>query len=202
MSVEKEKIFLKGSNFHGCFDFLTHEGEIWQPPNILLTESFLRAVYSHLLIANHGFMLHAAGIVQKNNGYVFFGPSGAGKSTVTNLSTGTILADEAIAVRKVNGCYYLFGAPFWKGKNIRLPLKRVKGLFALKKNSSNHTTRLTPSEGTRRLLSSLEFGIESPKLTKQLFATALEVLSFVPCYDLYFTKGNSFWDAIYEATDE
>lgn len=201
LSLKQDKIFLKGNEFHGYFNLNTREGEVQQPANVQLTEAFLRALYSHLLIVNQGFMLHASGIVRDNKGYVFFGPSGAGKSTVASLSTNTLLADETIAVRKVNGSYFLFGTPFWQGNNIALSSRKIRGLFALCKDSLNSISRLSPSKGLQRILSSLEFGVKSPDLTKQLFATITEVLNIVPCYEMRFRKDASFWQAIDEATN-
>lgn len=76
-----------------------------------------------------GLLLHAAGVVTNRGGWVFTGPSGAGKSTMSDIFAArgaSVLSDERVIIRQMNGAFSLFGTP-WPGagrlaKNDRAPL--------------------------------------------------------------------------------
>lgn len=76
-----------------------------------------------------GLLLHAAGVMTKQGGWVFTGPSGAGKSTMSDFFAArgaAVLSDERVIIRKMNDQFALFGTP-WPGagrlaKNDQAPL--------------------------------------------------------------------------------
>lgn len=76
--------------------------------------NYLRKLYSGLLPARKGFLLHASGVISRGKGYIFTGVSGAGKTTVAEASKryGKVLSDEIVAVRKTGKKWKLYGTPF------------------------------------------------------------------------------------------
>ncbi len=77
-----------------------------------------------LLVVNRlgqglGCELHACGIVDEDGrGWIFCGHSGAGKSTLAHLWAGrnvTVLSDDRIILREMNGSVRMFGTP-WHGE--------------------------------------------------------------------------------------
>lgn len=76
-------------------------------------------VMMHRLSLGEGVEVHALGLAdQDGSGYLFLGHSGAGKSTTARLwreKPGvTMLSDDRIIIRKVNGRYVMYGTP-WHG---------------------------------------------------------------------------------------
>ena len=69
-----------------------------------------------LLAQGYGIMLHAAGVIEFGESIVFSGPSGAGKSTIARLYSReqgtTVLNDDTIIVRKIEGRLWAFGTPW------------------------------------------------------------------------------------------
>ena len=187
---------MEGSDFKGVFDSKARRGRIYLPPLIHPFDWFLRLIYSQYLVKQGGFFLHAAAISKEDKGYVFFGPSGSGKSTVASLSPESCLSDELVIIKPVEGCYQVFGTPFWAGENAGVP---VQGLFALRKSRQVSLTPLLSSRAVAELLSNIEFGLHTPKLTEELFLATGDVVEAVSCYAMHFLPDNSFWSNIEEA---
>lgn len=82
-----------------------------------------------------GLLLHAAGLVFKNQGLVFTGPSGTGKSTIAELFANrgaAVLSDERVIVRRHGQTFALYGTP-WVGsghyaENASTPLTSLYGI--------------------------------------------------------------------------
>lgn len=73
-----------------------------------------------ILGAGRGVEFHGVGIVSGGRGYLFVGQSGAGKTTTARLWLAekpdvTILSDDRIIVRKVDGALRMYGTP-WHGE--------------------------------------------------------------------------------------
>jgi hypothetical protein len=67
-----------------------------------------------LLSRCKGVMLHACGIDDSGYGYLFLGNSGHGKSTIARLwseNKATVLNDDRIIVREINGELLMYGTP-------------------------------------------------------------------------------------------
>lgn len=65
-----------------------------------------------------GLMCHALGVIDQGRGLLFVGPSGSGKSTLARFwseAGATVLGDERIIIRNVQGQYRIYGTP-WPGE--------------------------------------------------------------------------------------
>src|SRR5262245_4146950 len=169
----------------------------WNPLHILnpLVEMCLLT----MLAREGGLLLHAAGVVTGQDGWVFTGDSGTGKSTLARWFTArgaTVLNDERIILRKVEGQFRVWGTP-WVGTD------------GVGRNQSGQLTRLHCirhgiDRHRMRPLSSLEI---SQRVLRQSFlphwdriaiAGALAFLSdlinHVECVDLEVVKNSDIID--------
>jgi len=100
-------------------------------------------LFVHFLSIGRGAEVHACGISDsQGKGYLFIGQSGAGKSTMAGLWKDqpgvTILSDDRIVLRKMNGGFWMYGTP-WHGEGrffspSRAQLRRIYFLGKGKKN--------------------------------------------------------------------
>jgi len=143
----------------------------------------------HILSRGKGAEVHACGLVEAGNGYLFAGHSGAGKTTMARLWERhpgvTVLSDDRIVLRQIDGRFWMYGTP-WHGEAglaqpIRAPLKQV---FLLRHAAENAVAPVAGAEATARLFSctfptfhdrgGLAFTVE--------FCD--ELLKTIPCADL------------------
>jgi len=104
-----------------------------------------------------GCELHACGVVgEDGRGWIFCGHSGAGKSTLARLLSGqnvTVLSDDRIIVRKVEGRVLLYGTP-WHGEAgfavaTHAPLA---GMLVLRHGTANRIEPMTRVEALSELM--------------------------------------------------
>ena len=85
--------------------------------SIIETTPFLMCFMS-ILLHNDGIILHSAGALNGNRGYIFCGKSGSGKTTLSNLLKRSgkyiLITDESVIVRKQGNGFIIYGSP-WKG---------------------------------------------------------------------------------------
>ena len=113
----------------------------------------------HLLSRGRGIEVHACGVMYgSGDGLLFPGHSGAGKTTMARLweKTGeiTILSDDRIIVRRVDGEYWMYGTP-WHGEDrFAQPVRaRLRQVYFLRQGSENALSRKTGAEAAARLFS-------------------------------------------------
>ena len=155
----------------------------------------------NLLARGRGIMIHACAVKYKGAGLMFAGHSGAGRSTTAELwksiPDGTLLSDDRVIIRKVNGEFWIYGTP-WHGdanvlSNEALPLSKV---FLLRQSQWNEARRLRPVEAASQLLAR---GFP-PFYDQSGVAFSLdfiaELTQSVPCYDLAFLPEPSMIDYV------
>ena len=98
-----------------------------------------------------GLLIHSAGIIINDRGYLFAGPSGAGKSTICSifqeLKQYAILSDDRMVVRKSGHDLLMYGTP-WPGEaGIAVNDSAVlQGIFFLTHSNENRIKELAPQE--------------------------------------------------------
>ena len=165
-------------------------------------ENFLRVLYAHLCLRAGGLLLHAAGVVCDDDGFVFFGQSGSGKSTASRLSLDkTILSDDLIILRIVDGKARVYGVPF-RGDFPEAPRVNtsadLRGLFALVKASEHAVAPLAPPAALAQLLACMPFVIIDAAHAKRAVETCAQIIERVPVRALRFRLDSGFWGEIYE----
>jgi len=94
------------------------KGRVWNSADIVY--DFLQVLLINYFALNKkGVFVHSMGVKDTDgNGLLFAGESGAGKSTAARLwhkySKATVLNDDRIIVRKLEGKFFIYGSP-WHG---------------------------------------------------------------------------------------
>ena len=138
-----------------------------------------------------------ASIAEKKRAYIFAGRSGAGKTTISRLSQKRILNDEITAVRIFKkGDVRVFGTPFWgemgSGPVFREVFK-LKSLFFIKKSFKNdRKSPFSPVIALPRLLKCCCYFGKDPSKINQVLEVAVDLLSMVPVFQLFFTRSREF----------
>lgn len=203
LSFSGEKVTIRGDNFFGRTDLSKGKGEvdILPPYTRESLASFLRIIYNILITREGGLILHACGIVKDNKAYIFFGPSQSGKSTVAHLSKGyTILSDDLIVVKRVNGSCKVFGTPYWdrlKESQGKKGVFEIAGLFKLVKDNKTYLKRLSYSQGLAEVLTLPGIPKELQPIDRLLNISS-HLIRETPCYELHFLPNKSLWRCIEE----
>jgi hypothetical protein len=167
---------------------------------IPVIDSVIRVLYSMLLAARGGMLLHASSAIRGDRAYVFCGVSGAGKSTIVSLapSDSILLTDEISFIRPVGDGYRAFGTPFAgelgvSGPNVSAP---IGGLYLLNKGRENRIEPASSREAGLALFRTILFFARDAALAKALFDTAFRFIERVPVYRLTFVPTAEVWGLI------
>ncbi len=166
---------------------------------MLIPANLLRIIYNILITKEGGLVLHACGIVKDNKTYIFFGPSQSGKSTVAQLSKEyTILSDDLIVIKRINGSCKVFGIPYWdrlKESQGKRGVFEIAGLFKLVKDNKTYLKRLSYSQGLAEVLTLPSIPEEHQPIDK-LLSISSHLIREAPCYELHLLPNKSFWKCI------
>ena len=160
-------------------------------------ENFLRVLYARLCLREGGLLLHAAGIVRGEAGFVFFGPSGSGKTTTARLSPEfTVLSDDLVIVKIGEGGVRVHGVPFRGDFAEATRVNRsaeLRGLFTLVKAPVHAVVPLPPPEARARLLSCVPFVMTDARRARRAMEIGSQITGRVPVRALHFRLDSGFW---------
>jgi hypothetical protein len=154
--------------------------------------SELKLFIAQLSIEAGGLLFHAAGLTCRNMGYLFTGHSGAGKSTLTELlyPEMQVINDDIIVLIPENDTLRMHSTPF----GVKRPFHHspfaipVRILYNINKGIE---TRREPQPFKKALLSVLSGTCVFPTsniMAEKVFTNVTNVVSSVPCFDLWFSK--------------
>src|SRR5262249_50734524 len=141
-----------------------------------------------LLAHAAGAVVHAMGIIRDGHGWIFAGPSGAGKSTLAALLRRrhevTLLNDERVIVRAVEGQWRLFGTP-WPGtiRQVSAASAPLAGICLIRHGTHTCAQRLSPSQAVARLLARCIHPYWDRQGLEALLGTVGRLVQEVSCYD-------------------
>ena len=146
--------------------------------------------YSQLLKYN-GFMLHASAVCVDDRAYFFSAPSGTGKSTHTKLwqqvfgEEAKIFNDDKPALRRLDGTWYAYGAP-WSGKDhIYIYMKvPVAGICFLKQSQENKIRCLTQTEAISNVLSQTFRMFQKAERLDLMLSHVEKIVREIPVFEL------------------
>jgi|MudIll2142460700_1097286.scaffolds.fasta_scaffold03193_7 hypothetical protein len=172
----------------------------------LLIENPMRYPLDQILLMHYlgvrgGAILHAAGAVLKNKGYIFPGRSGAGKSTLIRQflakQRGEVLSDDRIVVRMVDGTFTAYGTP-WPGDAAIAANKSVplSGIFFVSHGGDNRVREISRKEAFERLLPVTSIPWYDKEMTEKLLVFCEDMVSHVPAYELYFRPNGEVVDIV------
>ncbi len=182
----------------GEIDLVSREARMNCALNYTGLNSFLRFVYSLVLLKEPGFLVHAAGLIKNEKGYIFPGKSGAGKTTIARLSPGATVLSDDLPLVKIGHPPLIFGTPFLGdlaigGENTSAPLV---GIYFPVKDQKSFTERLKPGQVFEKLLPNVVFFFKNKELSKQLFSLCFDLATKIPGYELHFLPDVSFWECM------
>lgn len=166
------------------------DGQVgWSP--MQLFNPLIEVCLLSRLSRDGGLLLHAAGLVLNEQGYVFTGASGTGKSTLAELFAhhgAAILSDERVILRRQGPSFLLYGTP-WVGsgqyaENASAP---IAALFGISHGQERHC--LTPMKSSSAITCVLQQAF-LPHWDRAGLEAMLEFLAsltrHIPCHGLSF----------------
>ncbi len=196
---------------NGRIDFTSHYESGWadrsaERGELVLRErgdpeNYLRVLYAWLCLEQSGLLLHAAGVISENRGYVFFGPSGSGKTTVARLLLDqTVLSDDLVIIKKLGERYWLYGVPF-RGDFLEAPRvnasAELSGVFALVKDSEHRVEPLPMPEAIARLAACVPFVMAQATQSARVVDICASLTASVPVRALHFARDAGFWKIVH-----
>lgn len=150
----------------------------------------------NLLAQGRGVMLHAAAVIEGGEAIVFAAPSGAGKSTLARLYSGkdgvTVLNDDAIVVRKVEGQYWAFGTPWCGPTSVCSPLGApISRIYAIEHAAENFARPIKKLDAVATLFARAFIPFYRPAGIEFTLDFLAELGQSVPCYQLGFVPDAS-----------
>jgi len=163
-------------------------------------EYFLRLCTALLAFERGALLFHAAGLVRRGRGYLFFGHSGSGKTTVARLSPDAeVLNDDLVLLRRERGEWHAYSTPFWNPTQMRpanVAKAPLRALFRLVQDTKVHLEPLPKAKALAELIASTPVIPADPQRLPRLLAFHQRLLADVPIYDLHFLPDPSFWTVI------
>jgi len=149
-------------------------------------------LFIHFLTQGNGVEIHASGVIDSlGQGHLFVGQSGAGKTTISRLwlhEPGvTILSDDRIALRKMDGGLWMYGTP-WHGEGGMASPSRapLTGIYFLIKGEKNELLSVREAEAAARLFTCSFPPFYSSASLDFTLGFLGEVVKAIPCYGLRF----------------
>jgi len=139
-----------------------------------------------------GLLVHSAGILSLEEGYIFTGASGVGKSTISGFFDtrgASVLSDERMIVRKSGEAFVMHGTP-WVGSGAyaRNESGPLTGLFCLGHGPQHRIERMTPGAVLSFLLPQCFLPHWDRIAMESTLAFLSDLTAHVPCQRLAFAK--------------
>jgi hypothetical protein len=161
---------------------------------------FIRLVYAYLAFKRGGVLLHGAGIIHRERGYIFLGHSGSGKTTICRLSSPSdlVLNDDLLMLLPVNDSWWAYSTPFWNPDQIipRNLSVSIGMICCLIQDQIVRLDALPWGQAVAELVASVPIIASDPQLTKLLIERCKKISEKIPVYHLRFLPDVSFWQKI------
>jgi hypothetical protein len=168
--------------------------------NMYAFGTFLRGLYSRLLLDRQGIILHASAVIRNGQAYAFTGPSGSGKTTIALISPeNRLITDELLILRRgPDGEVLVCGTPFigdsvQTGFNHQQPLRR---LFFLVQARENRVEPIHLKSAMTTAMGQVMFFDRSPERITRLLEVVNELLAGLELSELHFLPDPTVWDLI------
>jgi len=162
----------------------------------------LRYPMGHLLIYHlvdriGGVLVHACGISDASDGYLFCGPSGIGKSTLAALwarGGARVISEDRLIVRRRGEAVHMFSTPR-VGESVRAEAP-VTVVGMLRQARANTFAGLTGATALSRLLTSCVQFYHQPSHIHRGLDAVTDIAARVPLFDIGFLPDFSIVEAI------
>lgn len=130
-------------------DMRAGEEGLWHDPFCYPLDQI---VTMYVLASRQGLIVHGAGVVIHDGGWIFAGKSRAGKSTISDLilqswPEARLLNDDRVIVRRAPGGWTVYGTP-WSGRlqTCHADEAPLRGIFWLRHAGESRVTAMGPAE--------------------------------------------------------
>lgn len=155
----------------------------------------------HLLGRQSGCLIHGAGAIRKDRGFLFAGRSGAGKSTITEL-IGTqgrfqMLSDDRIAIRRKGNRLILYGTP-WPGEAgvAQNRSAALAGIFFLSHSEENRIVPISAKDAMAELLPVAAIPWHDAEVFTPILQFLESLIAEIPVYELFFKPSPEIADVL------
>lgn len=194
----------------GCINFVSHFEEGWydeqsRQGELVMRpegdpENYLRVLYAWKMLEQDGLLLHAAGVIRRERGFVFFGASGSGKTTISRFSLqDKVLSDDMVILKLKGDQVRVYGVPF-RGEIAEAPRMNgtapLKGLFSLVKDNAHFLRPVDKLRAVAQLTGSVPFVLTAPGSAAQVMSVCERIVGRVPVTELHFSRDDAFWEVI------
>jgi hypothetical protein len=217
LSFQGSQVIFSTPTLQGFVDVeaLTADVRVSDQHPIPAIDHFLRVVYTCLVFQLGGVLFHGAGILHRQNGYLFMGHSGAGKTTVSRLSVNDqVLNDDLVVVLpttdpgqrpidansawKNKWPWTIYSTPFWnptqvKPSNVTANLVAV---FHLVQDRQVYLEELGKGQAIGELVASVPMIPHNSKNNIGLLERLEMLHKDIPVFNLHFLPDASFWRII------
>jgi hypothetical protein len=133
-------------------------------------------------------VIHASGIKDGSDGYLFTGVSGIGKSTMSGLwkqKGATVINDDRLWLHKSNGVWHIFNTPmqYYAQKPLMTPLNKA---FLLRQSPKNKYAVVSGTQGSMRLMANCIQHLYNKDMIAAHLDRIVDLTANVPVYDLGF----------------
>jgi len=187
--------------YQGMVDLEQGISEIRLPAQRLAedAEYFIRMVAAVVVYHTGGLMVHAAGIANGDQLYMFFGHSGSGKTTVSRNSPGKlVLNDDLLVLQREGNNWRVYSTPFWNPTQVK-PLNlsgKLHALYKLVQDGQVSLEPVSPGMALAEFLTNIPVMNGDPGRSQELIERCLAVINSVPVYHLHFLPDESFWSVL------
>jgi len=151
----------------------------------------------YLTVINNDIMIHASGVSNDGEGYLFTGISGKGKSTIANLWEAygaKVIHDDRLIIRKEGGSYRMYNTPVYDNDYpLDAPLSKI---FAIEHGSENSMIPLKEAASVSQIMANCIQHTWDTRIVGNLLASVSEMCRTIPVYKLQFRPGRGVIDYI------
>jgi hypothetical protein len=185
----------------GCIKLASGEAElVISHEAIDEVDYFLRLVYAYLAFQHGGVLIHGAGIIHQQKGYVFLGHSGSGKTTVCRLSSlnDFVLNDDLLVLMPIRSSWWAYSTPFWNPDQV-VPGNHsvsIEMMFYLIQDQKVRSEAIPLGQAVAELISNVPIIASDIRLGKALVERCTKICETLQVFHLYFLPDASFWQII------
>lgn len=145
-----------------------------------------------------GFLLHASGVRDMGQGYIFSAVSGTGKSTMAKLwqqRGAELINDDRLWLHKINGQWHALSTPmpWYAQKPLVTPVNKI---FLLRQAPTNNIAPISGIKAQMRVMSNCIQHFHSKEMTEAHLNHVLDFTQNTPIYDCGFKPDCNIVDAI------
>jgi hypothetical protein len=201
ISFQNNQVNLSSREFSGHFDILERHASlvIGVTTPVAAVDYFLRVVFALMVFQAEGMMVHGAGILHNQCGYLFFGRSGSGKTTVSRSSVNDeVLNDDLVVLMPQGNTWRMYSTPFWNPTQVEpKPLAApLTAMYRLVQDNKVYLETFKTAQALAELMANIPIISSDPAQSGCLMERCITLLHQVPAYRLHFLPDDSFWHVI------